>query len=147
MFGVIIRSQSMNKKFSVVKTNVDLTHMLKHQGINKWKFKAILSSGSAVEACWSLNFKILSQHTKSRTLFSWCSFLCFHRKQWLPGIRETQHGQIACHPAVAKEIMYVIPANNMLLMPSFPLSSFLRYSSPELNSDNVHCELMETFLF
>lgn len=32
-------------------------------------------------------------------------------------------------------------------MPSFPLSSFLRYSSPELNSDNVHCELMETFLF
>lgn len=43
--------------------------------------------------------------------------------------------------------MYVIPTNNMLLMPSFPLSSFLRYSLPELNSDNVHCELMETFLF
>jgi hypothetical protein len=43
--------------------------------------------------------------------------------------------------------MYVIPTNNMLLMPSFPLSSFLRYFSPERNADCVHRELMETFCF
>lgn len=42
--------------------------------------------------------------------------------------------------------MYVIPTNNMLLMPSFPLSSFLRYFSPERNADRVQHELMETFL-
>lgn len=32
-------------------------------------------------------------------------------------------------------------------MPSFPLSSFLRYFSPELNADSVQRELMETLLF
>ena len=138
----------MNKKFSVVKTNVDLTHILKHQGINKWKFKAILSSGSAVEACWYLNLKYFLSILKSE-LFSHVvlSFVSIGNSDFQASERLNIEGQIARHPAVAKEIMYVIPANNMLLMPSFPLSSFLRYSSPELNSDNAHCERMETFLF
>lgn len=43
--------------------------------------------------------------------------------------------------------MYVIPPNNMLLTPSFPLSGFLRYFFPELNAESIQRELVETLLF